>query len=95
MASFASLALGVAPNPSSGPNTISYRLGRAPATELAVFDLRGRRVRMLNHDGAADSASQLAWDGCDDQGRALPAGVYMVRLTTPQETIARKVTMRR
>ncbi len=95
MASFASLALGVAPNPSSGPTTISYRLGRAPATELAVFDLRGRRVRMLNHDGAADSASQLAWDGCDDQGRALPAGVYMVRLTTPQETIARKVTMRR
>jgi hypothetical protein len=34
----------------------------------------------------------LAWDGRDDGGRAVPAGVYYVRLLAADRAFTRKVT---
>lgn len=44
---------------------------------FAIYDAQGRLARRL----AAPAASAL-WDGRDAEGRALPAGVYLVRFET-------------
>jgi pimeloyl-ACP methyl ester carboxylesterase len=41
-----------------------------------IMDMRGRRVRSLVGQGLA----MTSWDGCDDSGRQLPAGSYLVAL---------------
>ncbi len=46
-----------------------------PLTEVEIFDVQGRRVRLLQGSGV----SGLAWDGRDEAGRALPPGTYFVR----------------
>jgi hypothetical protein len=54
---------------------------RAPsAIALEVYDMRGRRIRTLTH-GVTSGRQTLRWDGTDDAGAPVPAGVYCYRLT--------------
>jgi flagellar hook assembly protein FlgD len=63
---------------------IIYSTGQAALRDLGVYELTGRRVRSLAGEAAPGSGGivVLDWDGRDDRGRALPGGVYWVRLTT-------------
>lgn len=72
--------VGVAPNPFNPRATISITLATDAHGQLAVFDTPGRRIAGL-WEGAAPSV-RCAWDGCDDQGRSQPSGVYTFVLTT-------------
>lgn len=77
------------PNPSSGRAQVEFSVpgsGRrdAPmAAEARLIDLQGRTVRMLHTGTLVRGVTSLAWDGRDDAGQALRAGIYFVRLTTP------------
>ncbi len=63
---------------------IVYSTGPAELRDLGVYDLTGRRVRDLAGGTTPGSGGMvvLGWDGRDDRGRALPGGVYWIRLTT-------------
>ena len=46
--------------------------------------MAGRLVRgLFDGDLSADGYHQL-WDGHDETGRAVPAGIYLVRVSTPE-----------
>ena len=47
---------------------------------VALYDLRGRRVRLLVDEDDAPGAAGVAWDGADDAGRPAPPGLYVVGL---------------
>ena len=77
---------GAAPNPSDGAMAIRFSLpGNQPAT-LELFDLRGRRVasREVGALGAGEHLVPLA------DRPALPAGVYLVRLTQDRRVLTAK-----
>jgi glucose/arabinose dehydrogenase len=74
---------------------LSYGLPRTGRAQIDVYDVRGRRVRRLvdSHDNAG--LHRTTWDGLDDGGRPLGAGIYFVRLRTPAgERSLRVVRMR-
>jgi hypothetical protein len=73
-----------APNPFAGKTAIRFGLPRAGHVQLAVYDLQGRQVRGLIDGERSASVHQIAWDGRDDSGARVGAGVYMYRLITPQ-----------
>ncbi len=52
---------------------------RASRFELAVLDAQGRRVRVLASGAREAGTARVTWDGRDDAGRTLPAGVYVVQ----------------
>ncbi|MEM6326088.1 MAG: T9SS type A sorting domain-containing protein [Bacteroidota bacterium] len=79
--------LSVAPNPLGDRATVSFSLAEAASVDLRVFDTRGREVAVLA-DGVFPSGAHTAgWDAS-----VLPAGVYVLRLITPEETITRRIT---
>jgi len=45
-----------------------------------VLDATGRRVRDLLHENQAAGTRVIRWDGRDQAGARVPAGVYFVRL---------------
>ena len=48
--------------------------------EVAIFDLAGRRVRTLA--GEERSGNHIRpWDGRDDNGKLLPVGIYLVKVS--------------
>jgi hypothetical protein len=70
------------PNPFSQQVVLSYRTGTPTPVRIEVFDLRGRRVRNLVNDASVLGEAATTWDGRDDQGRQMPVGLYMCRMTT-------------
>jgi subtilisin family serine protease len=75
------LALAAAtPNPFTAGCDVSFVMPEEGRARLSVFDVTGRRVRVLA-DGIFGSGPQrVRWDGRDDLGRGVGAGVYVARL---------------
>jgi hypothetical protein len=80
------------PNPFTTTVSIRFAPSRDGAPlSLSVFDLSGRRVRMLWSGSAAAGESVASWDGRDDQGRRAAAGIYFLRLNADGERLARRI----
>ena len=48
--------------------------------KVGLYDVSGRLVRSLVDGAQTPGRKSMAWDGRDDAGRALPAGLYLVRM---------------
>ncbi len=78
--------LGVYPNPFNPTAGISYKLEAAGQAEISVYNLKGQKVRTLLNANKASGTHQLTWDGKDDRGTDLAAGIYLIRLRTGSQT---------
>ncbi len=74
------LALTVAPNPFNPRTSISFDLPRAQDVEAGIYDVSGRLVRVLQRGAMAEGRQRLDWDGSNDGGVRMGAGVYLVRV---------------
>jgi hypothetical protein len=82
------------PNPFSGSTTISYSLKKAAAITLTVHDMLGRCVAVLE-DGFQTAGDHEAVFNSGSALSTLPAGLYLVRLSTVSTTVSRAVMMLR
>jgi hypothetical protein len=82
-----------APNPARGATTLRFGLPRAARVELALYDQQGRRVRSLLGGMQPAGERTIAWDGRDESGRALPAGLYFVRLAAEGRTLVSRLAV--
>ena len=83
------------PNPFAEQTTISYRLdARGPAT-LEVFDLLGRRVRVLADGDHTAGPHSVEWDARDASGRFVSNGLYLVRLRAGDASATRRASVLR
>lgn len=74
------------PNPARGDATVEVFMGGAGGpteAEVRVFDVQGRSVATLRRGPIARGLTTIAWDGRGDDGRALPGGVYLLRVSSP------------
>ena len=74
------------PRPTPFRERMLLRLDLPAATRvrLEVFDVDGRRRAVLVQRELPAGVHQVVWDGRDAENRALPTGVYWVRLATDQ-----------
>jgi hypothetical protein len=89
------LELGAGPNPFRAATRLDLRVPKAQAAALRVYDVDGRLVRVLVQGAVPEGASTVAWDGADEQGRPVPAGIYYCRLSAGSKSIARTLTLLR
>ena len=59
--------------------------------ELAVYDVSGRRVAMLQHGDARPGRFRITWNLSDDHGNHVEPGLYFARLTTGAEVHSQKL----
>jgi hypothetical protein len=85
--------LTISPNPFAVRATISCRAS-GPARAVVV-DAGGRQIRTLKFCAPGQSGQHWSWDACDNSGRAVPAGCYIVLVTTPTGTARAAVTVKR
>jgi len=60
--------------------TISYGLSAPAAVTVRVRGVTGRLIRTLQISRASGGISTIQWDGMDQTGRILPAGIYLCEL---------------
>jgi len=67
------------PNPGRGSTWFRLALPVAGTPRIALYDVAGRQVRLL-HDAALPAGEHVvAWDGRNDAGQAVGAGIYFAR----------------
>jgi hypothetical protein len=82
------------PNPFVGGTKIAYRGGPDGSTagiSIAIYDVTGRLVRALQAPSAPGGTGLVSWDGTDDEGRALPGGIYLLCLAGDGRTVTERV----
>jgi hypothetical protein len=94
-ASHAMAATAVSPNPTPGPCRVSFSLVVDGPVSVDIIDVSGRIVRRLVDGPHPAGDYSLKWDGKDDAGRELPAGVYFTHVMTAEGTTTRRVVLAR
>lgn len=80
-----------APNPFGTRTTIGFDLARRAPVSLRIYDVAGRQVRALA-DGVLDAGTHsLEWNGRDDGGALVKAGLYFCRLDAGAAREARRI----
>jgi hypothetical protein len=82
-----------APNPLSARTVIRWQVPRLSSVSLKVYNTAGQMVRVLSQGRAKPGSYTATWNGCDQQGRRLAAGVYVCTLDGPGTRITRKVVL--
>lgn len=82
------------PNPFNPRTVIGFSLERAGTARLRIHDAAGRLVRTLRDGGMlAAGRHEVAWEGLDDAGRPVAAGVYHCRLESGGQVATRRLTL--
>ena len=89
------LLLRVEPNPAPGRTSIVVESDLEGARKVTVFDVHGRLIRRLEDPGAGVGIRGVPWDGRDDAGRPLPAGVYLVRVEVGDRVASGRISLLR
>jgi hypothetical protein len=77
------LTLRAGPNPFTHTTSLTLGLPERGAVSVRIYDVLGRRVRVLA-DGTMEAGwHALAWDGRTELGRRMPSGLYVCRARTP------------
>jgi Tol biopolymer transport system component len=87
--------LWVYPNPSERGITISLYAPLGPAPIVRIYDVQGRLVRDLGAARTNVVPIHFAWDGRDERGRTVAAGVYFAVASDGRHPLARKVVIAR
>ena len=80
-----------APNPFASETTVSFTLPERGAVELAVYDVAGGRVATIFSGEKTAGAHDVQWDGRDDSGRLVSAGIYFCRIEAGKQSVTRKM----
>lgn len=89
-------ALRAFPNPFRDQLSVEVTFARPQAgrtLRAEVYDMIGRRVRVLPVPEGLHTTLRLMWDGTADGGTRVAPGTYLVVVTTPQGRLSRAVTM--
>lgn len=78
------------PNPFNPSTQVSFRLRKPGPTSIAVYDARGRLVRVLHDAPLVADVHVMRWDGRDDEGAAVASGLYLVRIASGGEAVVVK-----
>ncbi len=63
---------------------------RVPIT-LTLYDLHGRRIRSFARKVYFAGKHEVKWDGRDEQGKIVPAGIYFCEMKTPYTRAVKRI----
>ncbi|HEV8480630.1 MAG TPA: choice-of-anchor Q domain-containing protein [Candidatus Eisenbacteria bacterium] len=81
------------PNPARGRASLDFTLPAGSLVDLAVFDLRGRRVRSLASGWQEAGPHAATWDLQDASGQTVTSGIYFVVLRAGRERESRSIVV--
>jgi hypothetical protein len=70
------------PNPFNPSTIVPVSVPSEVTFDLTVFDVLGRKVRLLFSGKAGRGKHFFEWDGKDDLGRNVSSGIYLCQVTT-------------
>lgn len=84
------------PNPFNPETNFTYFVADKGQVSLAIYDLIGRRVRMLlQNESKGVGRYSIRWDGKDEFGNRVATGIYFARMVAGSFSQIRKVVLQK
>ncbi|MDL1879360.1 T9SS type A sorting domain-containing protein, partial [Cytophagia bacterium CHB2] len=83
------------PNPFNAGTRIAYSIPHEAPVKVAIYDLSGREVAVLEDAQRPAGFYEVAWEGRDHAGREVPSGVYIYKLRANFQNLSRKLLLLR
>jgi hypothetical protein len=80
-------------NPATGSVTGVLAAPKPSAVRVAIYDVRGRRVRQLVGGPVGAGFHEWSWDRSSEGGGVVAPGVYFLRVESPEFRQTRKVVL--
>lgn len=81
------------PNPFNEIINISFAARIGTHAEIVITNILGRRIANLFNGNVQTPDTSLTWNGKDDSGNALPAGIYFCNLYTNLTSISKRMIL--
>jgi hypothetical protein len=81
------------PNPFNPSTTIQFSLNSPSPVSLDVYSVTGQHVRALVSGMYETGVHSVVWNGRDDSGRGVSAGVYLYRLCAGEHEKVKKMLL--
>ncbi|MDZ7260939.1 MAG: T9SS type A sorting domain-containing protein [candidate division KSB1 bacterium] len=83
------------PNPFNPGTTLKYQLPHPSEVTIVVYDVLGKEICTLV-DGKKEAGSYtVTWNGTNNAGIQVSSGIYFCKMSTPEFTLMRKMTLLR
>jgi len=79
------------PNPFNPSTAIDFSIATEGFVSLNVYDITGRMVSTLVEGNLSTGYHSVVWDGVDNNGMSVSAGIYIYALQTETSSITRKM----
>ncbi len=84
---------GASPNPFNPRTEIAFAVPENGPTRLSIVDARGRKVRTLIDASLIAGDHAAVWDGRDEGGRSVAAGVFLAVVEQGGSRVAKRLTL--
>ena len=81
------------PNPFNPSTVISFTLENTGQVKLTVYNVLGQKVRILFNGYQTAGLYSLMWNGYDDHGVSVGAGMYIYRLEYEGRSLSKKMLL--
>ncbi|MDP6966003.1 MAG: T9SS type A sorting domain-containing protein [Candidatus Marinimicrobia bacterium] len=81
------------PNPFNPVTTINFEMPKDGQVTLSVYNMLGQKVSTLVNGVRNAGQHSVTWNGMDDNGQALAAGLYMYRIDAGDYTATKKMVL--
>ena len=81
------------PNPFNPQTNIKFDLSEKAYTSLAIFNLVGQKVATLISKTMDAGSYSVKWEGFNDNGSALPTGMYIYELKNSGQHFMKKMVL--
>jgi hypothetical protein len=88
-------AIAAVPNPFNPQTAISFTTTREGQVTACIYDVSGQLVRTLNDGIMAGGSHSLIWNGSMENGRLAAAGIYFLKLRSPDGESAKRLVFMR
>lgn len=76
------------PNPFRNTTSILLKDARSDQADIAIYNTKGQKVRQFN---AVNTKQMIQWNGNDDKGQKVSAGIYFIRVNEKGHTSGKSV----
>ena len=81
------------PNPFNPSTTIPFSLNEAGFVNLSIYNITGQKVRTLVDSYHSVGSHTVPWNGLDDNGKSVAAGIYIYQLKFSDTVESRKMLL--
>jgi hypothetical protein len=81
------------PNPFKQGTVINYQIPKSEIVNLRVYNIAGQTVKTLANSMQRPGAYSVTWDGRDEGGKRVSAGLYFYRLNVAGVSCVKRLVM--